>query len=268
MRKERIIYLKQNKVSVSEAFLKNAAYVSMFIDHFFAVVFYRLTNWLSYQGNPVSGADTIYRVGRAVGRPAFILFAFMAVEGFNHTRSRPKYLLRLFLFALLSEIPFDLAFSGKIISFDKQNIFFTLFLGVLALCLMEYVKGNSVVQMFVVLTCVSLAMLLRTDYMIMGVLLIVAFYLCGRNFYIQLLAGSFAICFGIALNYIYRHLGSGYSLSQLMMSVESEMYGLAAFLLIFFYNGKRGKQLPKFCYYLFYPVHLIILFYISRRLPI
>lgn len=255
--------MNQNRFSVSEAALKNIAYISMFIDHFFAVVFYKLAGWFSYQGNPISDANTIYRVGRAVGRPAFVLFAFMAVEGFNHTHSRPKYLLRLFLFALLSEIPFDLALNGKILTFRSQNIFFTLFLGVLALCLMESAKGYPVLQALAVFACGILAMLLRTDYMIMGVFLIIILYLCRRNFFMQFLAGGAVLFWGIVLNNVYRYWEFGYPLSYYMKAGGREMYGLAAFLLIFFYNGERGEQLPKFCYYLFYPVHLIILFYIG-----
>ena len=259
-----MLYLNQNRSSISEAFLKNTAYVSMLIDHFFAIVFYKLVDWLSYQGNPISDANTIYRVGRAVGRPAFILFAFMAVEGFKHTHSRPKYLLHLFLFALLSEIPFDLAFHGKIFMPQSQNTLFTLFLGVLALCLMEYAKGYPALQAFAVFACGLLAMLLKTDYMIMGVFLVVILYLYRKDFFMQFLAGGVIMYFGIVLNNVYRYWDFGYPLSRHMKSGAREMYGLAAFLLIFFYNGERGKQLPKLCYYLFYPLHLIILFYIGR----
>ncbi len=62
------------------------------------------------------------------GRPAFILFAFLITEGFRHTRSRRNYAVRLGIFALLSEVPFDLAHSGGI-DFGFQNVFFTLLIG-------------------------------------------------------------------------------------------------------------------------------------------
>ncbi len=102
--------------------LKHAAYLSMFIDHFFAVIF------LNYMRlHPIDGAwdpklEPIYRAGRAVGRIAFILFAFLIVEGFLHTRNRVRFLLRLFLFALLSDIPGDLAFSGTVFEWKSQNV--------------------------------------------------------------------------------------------------------------------------------------------------
>lgn len=256
--------MKQNRFSVSASVLKSIAYLSMLIDHYFAVVFNKQINWMASQGDPVSGANIIYRIGRSIGKPAFILFAFMASEGFIHTRSRTKYLLRLFIFALLSEIPFDLAMSGSMASFDKQNVFFTLFLGVLALSLMEYAKEHPILQVLSVLVCGISASLLNTDYAIMGVFLVVTFYLCRKDFVVQFLVGSFVIYFGIILIDVYQNWGYGYSLMQHMNFGLRELYGLAAFGPIYFYNGKKGRQFPKLCYYMFYPVHLFILYGIGQ----
>lgn len=256
--------MKQSRFSVSASVLKSIAYLSMLIDHYFAVVFYKQIDWMAVQGNPVSGANIIYRVGRSIGKPAFILFAFMAVEGFIHTHSWTKYLLRLFIFALLSEIPFDLAMSESIASFDKQNVFFTLFFGVLALCMMDYAKGHPILQALSVLVCGISASLLNTDYAIMGVFLIVTFYLCRSDFAIQFVTGSFVIYFGIILIDVYQNWDYGYTLVQHMNFGLRELYGLAAFVPIYFYNGKKGRQLPKFCYYMFYPVHLFILYGIGQ----
>ena len=256
--------MKQNRSSISASVLKNIAYLSMLIDHYFAVVFYKQINWMAAQGNQIFGANIIYRVGRSVGKSAFILFAFMAAEGFIHTRSRTKYLLRLFLFALLSEISFDLAISGSMASFAKQNVYFTLFLGVLALCLMEYAKGHPVLQALSVLACGISALLLHTDYAIMGVFLVVTFYLCRKDFVLQFVVGSFVIYFGIILVDVYQNWDHGYSLMQYMTFGLRELYGLAAFLPIYFYNGKKGRQLPRLCYYMFYPVHLFILYRIGQ----
>lgn len=259
-----VMYLKQNRVSISASVLKSIAYLSMLIDHYFAVVFYKQIDWMASRGNSVSGANIIYRVGRSIGKPAFILFAFMVAEGFIHTRSRTKYLLRLFIFALLSEIPFDLAISGSVASFDKQNVFFTLFLGVLALCLMDHAKGHPILQALSVLACGISASFLNTDYAIMGVFLVVTFYLCRKDFVMQFMVCSFVIYFGIILIDVYQNWGYGYSLIQHMNFGMRELYGLAAFLPIYFYNGKKGRQLPKLCYYMFYPVHLFILYGIGQ----
>ena len=79
----------------SNAVLKNIAYITMFIDHFFAVVYYTLARRLQTAGYVIEDEKRIYDAGRAVGRIAFILFAYLAVEGFVHTKSRKAYLLRL-----------------------------------------------------------------------------------------------------------------------------------------------------------------------------
>lgn len=257
------------KNSVSSAFLKNIAYISMLIDHFFAVVFlayrYQLRD-LGSSPETIEAAKEVYDLGRALGRPAFILFAFMAVEGFLHTRSQQKYLIRLGVFALLSEIPFDLAFHQKIFYHSAQNVYFTLFLGVFALCLIKAFQKDLFLQITIVILCCIAAAFLKTDYMFMGVLLIVVLYVCRSSFWYRFIAGSFTIYIGIVLVYMVRHLGEGKSLTACLQSGISELYGILAFIPIYFYNGKKGRQLPKMCYYLFYPLHLLLLYGIKQRL--
>ncbi|MCM1040350.1 MAG: conjugal transfer protein TraX [Ruminococcus sp.] len=248
------------KIAVSSAFLKNIAYTTMFIDHFFAVVFLAYISWSTAQGIWLDDAYGIYTAGRAIGRIAFVLFAFMASEGFCHTHSREKYLLRLGIFALVSEIPFDLAINDTFLETEGQNVYFTLFLGVLALCLIEKFRKRLLLQILGVLLCSALAVFLRTDYMLMGVLLIVVFYLFRRSFLLKFLAGSIVIYFGTVALYVVTYWGYGYPVSVYLDSAILEMCGLSAFILIYLYNGKKGRQLPKACYYLFYPLHLLLLY--------
>ncbi len=82
--------------------LKLIAVVSMFIDH--AALALRLSGRLT--------DGPLYLIGRTIGRPAFVIFCFLLVNGFDRTRDRRKYLGRLVLFALVSQIPFTLAFTG------------------------------------------------------------------------------------------------------------------------------------------------------------
>ena len=251
------------------AVLKNTAYVSMFIDHFFAIIF---LNYMSL--HPVNGAwdpklVPIYRAGRAVGRIAFILFAFLIVEGFLRTRSRARFLLRLFLFALLSEIPFDLAFSGELVDWTGQNIYCTLFLGVLVLTMWEYLshcgRVLSIVGRFLTVAAACAAAFYgATDYRFMGILLILTFYLTrGKERGVQFMAVGMVMLFGAWGSNLIRYTGR-IPADQLFWSSLREMYGLLAFWLIFLYNGKKGRQLPKPFYYGFYPVHLLFLYGIAR----
>lgn len=251
------------------AVLKNTAYVSMFIDHFFAVLFLGYMNLHPVNGGRDPRLELIYRVGRAVGRVSFVLFAFLIVEGFLHTRSRARYLLRLGLFAVLSEIPFDLAFSGELVDWTGQNIYWTLFLGVLVLTLWEQLgqyRGIpfQIARIMVLLAGCSAAFLFSTDYRYMGVLLIFFLYQTrDKELPVQILAAGLIMLLGTWSANCIRYAGR-FTVAYLFYFSLREMYGLFAFLLIGCYSGERGKQLPKFFYYGFYPVHLLLLYGIAR----
>ncbi|MCM1268052.1 MAG: conjugal transfer protein TraX [Bacteroidales bacterium] len=260
---------EKNSAPFSGAALKNIAYITMFIDHFFAVLFLNYMRLHLVDGGWDPRLMPVYRAGRAVGRIAFILFAFLIVEGFIRTRSRARFLLRLFLFALLSEIPFDLAFSGKLVEWKSQNVYWTLFLGVLLLAAWEYLSYNRrvltvVVRMLILAAVCAAAFVGATDYRFMGILLILAFYLTrGKNAGIQFAAVALVMLLGTWGQNVIRYAGT-YTAGYLFLTSRREMYGLFAFVPIFLYNGKRGKQLPKPFYYGFYPLHLLALYGIAR----
>lgn len=113
---------------------------------------------------------------RIIGRIAFPIFAFTLVEGFCHTKDVKKYMMRLGILALISEVPFDLAFWGVPLEFGHQNVFFTLFLGIAMLYL--YLKSiRTSRQIFAVLGMMLLSELLHTDYNSAGLLMIFIFYM-------------------------------------------------------------------------------------------
>lgn len=104
--------------------LKWIALVTMFIDHTGAAVVERLLSETS-----PAWLTALYFALRIIGRLAFPIYCFLLAEGFAHTHSRPKYLARLAVFALVAEVPFDLATQGLVYYPGYQNVFFTLALG-------------------------------------------------------------------------------------------------------------------------------------------
>lgn len=212
--------------------LKLIAIVTMTIDHV-GSVFFQNHPWL-------------YLICKIIGRLAFPIFAFLIVEGFFHTSNIKKYLTRLGVFALISEIPFDLAFYDTYMYLGHQNIFFTLFLGLLTIYLISMVEAKYQKNMLIVnlanagitIAFSFVASFLQTDYKFMGILLIVAFYLFR---------------------------GSKILLTISMILISNNViqaFSALAIIPISFYNGKKGKNI-KYFFYVFYPVHLLVLYFIS-----
>ena len=236
--------------------LKLIAIISMFIDHFAATILERQLVVLQVNGDIDITGEPMYiicTVMRLIGRLAFPIFIFLLVQGFTYTKNRWKYLGRLSLFALISEIPFDMAFvvkgykvkKGVLLSATYQNVFFTLAIGLLCIMIIDYIRGmeekspkqKRVYCVLVTLLGMATAMLLYTDYSFSGVLAIVVAYLLRE----KPVRATFA--------------------SIVILVVFSSFSELAAFLilpLIACYNGERGWNI-KWLFYLFYPVHLLVL---------
>lgn len=113
---------------------------------------------------------------RIIGRISFPIFAFLVVEGFYHTKDLQKYMKRLAVFAVISEIPFDLVSTGRIFDIGRQNVFFTLFLGVLLMYFYESQYSKAAKAGCVILILLA-GDIFRTDYGAWGVLMIFCFYL-------------------------------------------------------------------------------------------
>ena len=141
--------------------LKWIAITTMLIDHVGAVLF---------------PYEMMFRI---IGRIAFPIFCFLIVEGFFHTRDARRYMMRLGLFALLSEVPYDLAFRGQLLDMSRQNVFFTLFLGVLLMYLLEK-SPNIFIKAAEIVLILYAAEVLRTDYSDRGVLLIFIYYVLKK----------------------------------------------------------------------------------------
>lgn len=216
--------MKQEQISLDGTKLKIIALVTMTADHF-AVAF--LEPW-----------SPVWLVLRLIGRVAFPLYCFLLVEGFLHTRSVGRYLARLGVFALISEVPFDWMNGEGPLTLAHQNVFFTLFLGLAALWgLVRYL--NRQLPVTAVVWCgiaAALAGLCRTDYGPTGVILIVLLYYFRDDHRRRFVLG-----------YIFLILGAGIM----------EFTTTASFLLMERYNGERGRGLRPLFYW-FYPLHLLL----------
>ncbi len=220
----------------SQAALKLWAAGFMVIDHIGAVL---IEGGLLKTGGEPFLRQPLWQLNlilRSVGRLAFPIFAFCLVEGFCHTHHRKAYSLRLLLFALLSEVIFDLAVFDTWYYPQYQNIYLTLLLAYMTMWGMERFRETNWLSIVIASAGCAAAYFLRADYGPYGVLLILLLYrLRGRR--LRLWAGAaFAM-------------------------VESLYAGLA-FILLAFYNKERGCWPGKYFFYLFYPAHLLCLYWI------
>lgn len=222
--------------------LKWFAVLIMLVDHIGACLLEVFV--LNYYGvSPLAGRiDNLYfwlsldSVLRGIGRAAFPIFCFLLVEGAVHTRSPRKYLLRLASFALISEIPFDLALHNQPFYWGTQNVFFTLLAGLLVIQAFQRSPGQEWRGMLALAVLGAAAELCGTDYGAIGVAVIAVMYLLRERFW------AVAVL----------------SMILLVLLARIEIFSIPAFLILALYNGKRGRQ-PKYFFYVFYPVHLLIL---------
>jgi len=217
---------------ISGFWLKIIAIITMTIDHVGAVLFPK---------------DMIFRV---IGRMAFPIFCFLIVEGFFHTKDVKKYVIRLGIFALLSEIPFNLLVSGSIFDIKHQNVYFTLLIGLVVIYAIN--KSTNQLQSSVILVAgMAISMVLMTDYSFYGVLLIYVFYTMYEK------RAKACITMG--------------AMSFFMGIIQGA--AILSALPILMYNGKKGpafanKKAWKYMFYVFYPVHMIVICVIAWRLGI
>lgn len=229
--------------------LKMIAIITMTIDHTAAVM---IAFGLPY---------VLYYPMRAIGRIAFPIYCFLLVEGYFHTHSVGRYLRRLLIAAVASDIPFDLAFSMYWPDWYSQNVMLTLAIGLAAVYLIDHSMdyAGRVTQdetlrrvlrgaLVVVFTYIGyrLGVFLCTDYDGGGVLLILVFYFFRKR--------PAALCAGV-LAVLYGAFGA------------VELPGMIAMAPILLYNGQRGPtpggKAGQYFFYAYYPLHLLLLVLLS-----
>ena len=223
-----------------------------------------------------------------IGRMAFPIFAFLIVEGFFHTSDLKKYMKRLFIFGLISEIPFNLIYTGSIIFPFHQNVMFTLLLGLLIINEIDKIKNNKeikkkIIPILKIFLFLLISIIGFVDYGVTGVLTIVVFYLF-RGFKLAWIGQLISLI----LLYIVFFEGQSVILNifnhEYFLPLQS--IGILSLIFIFFimfslpikvfaedektqnviliYNGEKGKnnKLIKYLFYSFYPVHMLVIYLI------
>lgn len=230
--------------------LKIIAIAAMFLDHIGAAILENHTVWAAlgadlmspelFNDPALAGVMMADLLLRGIGRISFPIFCFLLVEGFLHTKSLPLYLRRMAVFAVITEVPFDLAFCSAPFDFTYQNIFFTLLLGLLAMAALQKFGDRSLVGFLLALGCAGVAEVIRADYGAFGVVLIIILYLFRDRRLTRTIVGCIAVCW--------------------------ELTAPLAFLLIELYNGQRGRYDLKYFFYVFYPAHILLLYLVRVAL--
>lgn len=199
-----------------------------------------------------------------VGRMTFPIFAFMISEGFIHTSNLKKYISRLLIFALISEIPFNLFYGGSWFYPYHQNVMFTLLFGLLAIMLIDKAKKNrdakTIIKSALLVILLGIASFIGfVDYGFWGFLIIIMFYLF-RDFPFAWLAQLAAM---IIIN-CELFEGQFIIVDLFGKSFEFATQGFAVFSLIpiWLYGGRKGKssKIMQYGFYAFYPLHMIIIY--------
>lgn len=189
---------------------------------------------------------------RCAGRIAFPLYCFLLTQGFIHTHSRRAYARRLLLFALLSEIPFDLLIFGRYASNMEQNALFSLYFGLLALIAARAFRSKPFTAWLSILTLCMGAMVARVSFGWLGIALCLsAYYTQGSRMRLALYTALSLTVYSLSL------LLSGVTRSWVLVSLCS-LFSLLPMLL---YNGRRGLRAPllTLAFYAAYPLHLLAL---------
>lgn len=247
MNEERIV-----SFGITSFVLHVLAMVFMLCDHLWATVIPGNADWLT-----------------CIGRLAFPIFAFLTVEGFFHTKSLKRYAGRMLLFALLSELPFNLMMSGSLLYPFHQNVLWCFLLSLGLMHLNEKAKGTGkwwvrlLTAAGTILLGVIVGMLSMMDYMHYGVLMVLTFYFFrGRKWWCY--AGQLLLM--ILINKSVGGMLYQWELFGRVMEFPQQCFAVFALVPIWLYNGKQGyhSKWLQYVYYAFYPVHLLILGLIVR----
>ncbi len=180
---------------------------------------------------------------RMIGRLEFPIQCYLMVEGFIHTSNIKKYAFRLLAFALISEIPFDYAFYRGLY-WGHQNIFFTLFIGLLAMYFIDRKDVQESASPLIAVGAAAAATFLATDYRFIGIIYILVFYYSRNLPAVRRMSLVAGIIF----------------LTNLVSTGWIQQYSLLSLPVLLTYNNKPGPKIKplQYAFYWAYPLHLAL----------
>lgn len=228
-------------ISLTGHQLKLIAITAMLIDHI---------AWAFVDTQSVLG-----QLLHVIGRITAPTMCFFIAQGYIHTRSFPRYLGRMGIFALISHIPYVLFSVGKV-TFLPFSVMYTLGLGLLAVYSYDRIK-NETRRWLAVLGLAFLS--IYGDWGFLGVLFCVVFYIHRDSFRDQCVSiATFTMV--TTASQIASYLGLGYTLKDALGNSLFQLGILLSLPLIYLYNGERGgTSRSRWLFYIFYPTHLFIL---------
>lgn len=241
-----------NETGLTANKLKIIAIIAMTLDHIAAKF--------------ISPEMIIYQLFRAIGRLTIAIMCYMVVEGYHHTRDIKKYLMRMFLFAIISHVPFVFMNTGKVSLFFEEGVFQTsvmwpLFLGLVILCIWNSNRFTYTQKSISLILICLLA--IPGDWNMLAVIWIWGFDLhYGDRKMKMKFFGSVALAMSLSITilYIVNGIQPWYR--------EIFHFGLlAAIPILSRYNGKPGRARGmKWFFYIYYPLHMVILGILAYKL--
>ena len=242
----------------------------MALDHFAMVFFYRRVELIPLCPRPLF---YFYYTCRSIGRIALPIFIFLMSEGFKYTKSKEKYLLRLLIFAIISEIPYNLADAKRFWFPLEQNIIFTLFISLLNLYIIEKVQNkfanfvspdsvgaNSVSPLIIIISTLISCFISEKLYFSYGSSCVISLALC---YYIKEKRPLKVILMTIILMiWVYNYMTKRTIIFGYWH--YAEIFAIFSMIPIMLYDATLPNKKIKYLFYIFYPAHLLIFYILSR----
>ena len=212
-------------------------------------------------GTVVPGNDWL----TCIGRISFPIFAFMIVEGYFHTKSIRKYVCRLLLFAVLSEIPFNLAMGSRVFYPIHQNVLWSFLISLGLIHLNEKAKATHKIWIQLCTGCVTVVLgyiagiVTMVDFYHAGILTVLVFYFFRQRKWWSYI-GQF-LCLWHINTEMLGGLAYEISLWGETYFFVRQGFAMLALIPIWLYHGKQGyhNKIIQDAYYAFYPLHLLVL---------